>query len=70
MTTMRADVLGRQSGADDAYPAILLGRGKLATEHAASSYGLPVWVSDLTGRAHGPRDLDGELVLRDEGQSE
>lgn len=36
-------------------------RGSLTTEHAASSYGLPVFV--LEGQAHGPDDLPADAVL-------
>ena len=36
----------------------------LTTDHAASSYGLPVVVTKR-GEALGPADLDGELVIED-----
>lgn len=37
--------------------------GRLTTEHAASSYGLPVFV-DEDGEALGPSDIDGGLVVK------
>ena len=69
MAIMRANVMGRLA-VEDAYPTETLGVGMMTTEHAMSSYGLPVWVSGLTGKAHGPADLQGEIVLMDQGQME
>ena len=69
MAITRANVMGRLA-VEDAYPTEILGIGVLTTEHATSSYGLPVWVSDRTGKAHGPADIQGEIVLMDQGQTE
>lgn len=41
----------------------IAGTGIITDEHAASSYGLPVVVSDQNGRAFGPGDFDRDISV-------